>query len=409
MNTSRSALSKRDFRFFWFGQGASLFGDRLASIALALYVTLELEDPVGFGLIMACQVAALALVLLFGGVVADRLDRRRLIITTDLICFALHGVTAVLVVTGTASIANLLIIETVFGICEAFYRPAFSGLLPQTVDEDQIQSAWSFAGASESAALALGPAAATLLFFSAGPAWAFAGDSVTFLASAVSLLFVSPRRRSSEQPRSESMLNSIRTGWGEVVRRRWVWVTISSWSLLLMLSLAPWFVLGPVVGEDLYGSGSVYGIHEACFGAGMVIGSLVGGRIRPLRPLRTGLLLMSVWPAQFIAFGLGAPLATVFASAVAAGIALGVWVVLWESSLARWIPPDRLSRVSSWDWMGSTVLMPIGFVLAGPLATVVDPANLIVAAGAIGGACIGIAAMPGETRRLSGDPSGVRR
>ena len=400
MRSSESALTERNFLLFWFGQGASLIGDRLASVALALYVTLELKDPVGFGLIMACQVAALALVLLFGGVIADRLDRRRLIIATDLVCFALHAITAVLIATGSASILNLLVIETVFGICEAFYRPAFSGLLPQTVSEDQIQSAWGFASASESAALALGPALATLLFFSAGPSWAFAGDSVTFLASAISLVFVVPRTRDLGPRLKESMIQSIRTGWSEVIARRWVWVTILSWSLLLMLSLAPWFVLGPIVGEELYGSGSVYGIHEACFGSGMVVGALIGGRVKPRKPLRAGLVMMTVWPFQFILFGAGAPLAAVYTAAVLAGVSLGVWAVLWESSLARWIPADRLSRVSSWDWMGSTVLMPIGFVLAGPIATVINPATLIIAAGLIGAACIGIAALPQETRML---------
>ena len=120
-----SALQSRNFRFFWLGQSLSLSGDRLASIALALYVTLELKDPVGLGVILGAQVAALAAVLLFGGVLADRLDRRHLIIATDIACFALHGVTAWLIVTGKANIVNLLFIEVGFGIGEGIYRPAF--------------------------------------------------------------------------------------------------------------------------------------------------------------------------------------------------------------------------------------------------------------------------------------------
>ena len=403
----RSALQSRNFRFFWLGQSLSLSGDRLASIALALYVTLELKDPVGLGLILGAQVAALAAVLLFGGVLADRFDRRHMIIATDLLCFVLHAITAWLILTGKANVLNLLIIEVGFGIGEGIYRPAFSGLLPQTVNEDLIHSAWGFAGASESASLAIGPALATALFFGAGPAWAFGIDALTFLVSAISLSFVVPRVRGVVADSSEPMFRAIRTGWAEVKARKWVWVTIASWSLLLMLSLAPWFVLGPIVAKQLYGSGTIYGLHETVFGIGMISGALLGTRLRPERPLRAALLMMIPWPLQFIFFGLGVPIAVLLPAALAAGAGLGVYQVFWESALAHWIPPETLSRVSSWDWMGSTVLMPLGFVLAGPLATVIDPATLIVIGGVIGGCCIALASLPTETRQLRRAPDSV--
>lgn len=401
---ARSALGSSNFRRFWLGQSLSLTGDRLASIALALYVTLELKDPVGLGLILGAQVAALAGTLLFGGVLADRLDRRHLIIATDLVCFALHAITAWLILTGRANILNLLLIEVVFGVGEAIYRPAFSGLLPQTVDEDLIQSAWGFAGASESASLAIGPALATALFFGAGPAWAFGMDALTFLVSAGSLSRVVPRARGSVAAAGEPMLQAIRSGWGEVKSRTWVWVTISAWSLLLMLSLAPWFVLGPMVAKELYGSGAIYGLHETTFGIGMMSGALLGTRLNPDRPLRAALMMMTPWPLQFIFFGFGLPVVLLLPAALAAGVGLGVYQVFWESALAHWIPPEKLSRVSSWDWMGSTVLMPLGFVVAGPLATVVDPADIIVTGGFIGAGCIMLAAVPKATRELRARP-----
>ena len=403
--TPRSALSQRNFRFFWAGQALSLSGDRMAAIALALYVTLELHNPTGLGLILGAQVAGLAVFLLFGGVWADRFDRRRLIIATDLICSALHGVTAYLIATRQATIWNLLLIELAFGVGEAIYRPAFSGLLPQTVDEDQIKSAWSFASASESGAIALGPAVATGLVFGIGASWAFAIDSLTFLASAVSLFFVHPRARGFAAEAGESMMKSIRTGWGEVRARKWVYVTISAWSVMLMLSIAPWFVLAPAVAKDLYGTGAIYGFHEAFFGLGMVAGALLAGRLSPARPLRTALILMTPWPAQFVLFGLGAPVPVLYASAALAGVGMGVYGVLWESCLARWIPAERLSRVSSWDWLGSTVLMPIGFILAGPVAGIVPARDVIIAAGLIGGACIAVAASPSQTRNLGAGPA----
>ncbi len=402
-----SALADRSFRFFWFGQTLSMVGDRLAGVALALYVSLELKDLTGLGLILGVQVATLAGFLLIGGVWADRFDRRRLIIVTNLVCFVLHLLTAFLIATGEAAIWNLVIIEAVFGLAEAIYRPAFSGLLPQTVEEDKIRSAWGFAGASESASLAFGPALATALYFGVGAEWAFVGDAFTFLLSAASLAFVIPRARGAGREKAERLLDSVRAGWREVRSRVWVWMTILAWSLLLMLSLAPWFVLGPTVARDIYGSGSVYGIHEVFFGVGMISGAIVAARVEFARPLRAGLIAMSPWPFQFILYGIGAPLPSVFGAALLAGAGVGVYSVLWESTLARLIPPEKLSRVSSWDWMGTTILMPIGYVMAGPLSSVIPARDLVIASGLIGGACILLAAAPQATRRLRSDEKPV--
>jgi MFS family permease len=399
-----SVLRHRNFRLFWIGETMSLLGDRIANIAIALYVALVLHDPVGLSLVLGTQVAFLALFLLIGGVWADRWPRRTVIIVSDLICFAVHATVAVLILNGSIEIWQLVISEAIFGVCEGAYRPAFAGLLPQTVPEEDIKPAWALAHGSEYAGIALGPVIATALVLGIGGGWAFLIDALTFLISAMFMLRVVARKRGERVSREPSTLASLKEGWSEVRSRVWVWATIASISVLLMVGLGPWFVLAPIVAKQTYGSGAVYGIHESCFGIGAMIGTLLAMRLHPARPLRLGFLLMLPWPLQFILFGTGASLWLVYPAAIIAGIGMGNWGVFWEATLANWIPPERLSRVSSWDWMGSTVLMPIGLIAAGPLSKVIPAQDLIIWGAVLAGISLAAGALPRQTRQLRSGP-----
>ena len=406
LGESWQALRSRNFRLFWIGQSFSFAGDRIATVAIVLYVTVDLHDVVGLGLVLAAQGAALAVFLLIGGVWADRVPRKRLIIATDLLCFALHGTLAFLIFKGNVAIWQLVLIEAGFGFAEAVYRPAFGGLLPQTVPEEGIQSATALAHASENASLAFGPLIATGLVLGAGAGWAFTFDAATFLISASTVAFVRPRRRGAEGSEDKpQFMTNLKQGWAEVASRKWVWATIMSFAGLLFLSTSPWFVLAPTASRENWGTASIYGFHEAFFGVGMVLGALGAARIRPERPMRAAYLLMSVWPSQFILFGLGAPLPLVFTAALASGIGLGAFGVYWETSLANWIPPEKLSRVTSWDWLGAVALWPVGLAIAGPVGKQVGATNMLVFAGAIGGVCIALGALPRETRTLRSKPA----
>jgi MFS family permease len=319
----------------------------------------------------------------------------------------LHGGLAILIFSGDVAIWQLVIIEAGFGLAEAVYRPAFAGLLPQTLPEEQIQSGWGLAHASENASMAFGPLIATGLVLGAGAGWAFAADAATFLVSAVTIALVRPRKRggSSVEAQKSSFVVNLRLGWGEVRRRVWVWASILSTAGLLFLSIAPWFVLAPSVSKANWGTTSYYGIHEAFFGVGTVLGALLAARFRPLRPLRAGYMLMAMWPAQFVLFGLGAPLPLVFSAAFLAGLGMGSFGVFWETCLANWIPPDRLSRVTSWDWLGSVALWPVGLAIAGPIGEALGPRDVVIFAGVAGGLCIALGAIPRQTRALRAGPA----
>jgi len=197
-----------------------------------------------------------------------------------------------------------------------------------------------------------------------------------------------------------SFVRDLRHGWREVRSRAWVWATVLAFSLSLLLAFAPYSVLGPVVARERYGSTSIYGVVAAAFGAGTMLGSLVGVRWRPVRPMLIGCLYTMLWPASLGLFALGVPLALVLPASVAAGAGLGLFMVWWETALAERIPPAALSRVSSYDWMGSLALMPLGYVLAGPAADAFGAVNVLVAGSALALLAQLLALAPRETRAL---------
>ncbi len=190
----RALLRHRNFRLLFLGQGLSTIGDRIVFVALALYVT-DIGTPTDVGLVLACHAVPLVGFLLIGGVWADRLPRHLVVVTTDLIRFGLHALLAVLIFSGTVEIWHIAVIEAAFGTAEAFYRPAYTGLVPQTVPEEEIQPAKAAFGTLETVAEFLGPALATLLVLGIGPGFAFAIDAATFLVSAAFLVRLRPRAR----------------------------------------------------------------------------------------------------------------------------------------------------------------------------------------------------------------------
>jgi MFS family permease len=396
-------LRSKDFRYLFLGQAASFTGDQVVVVALGLFVTQLTGSASDLGLVLGAHAVPLVVLLLFGGVWADRLPRHRIMIATDLTRAGLHALLAVLIFTGAVRVWHLVVIEALFGAAEAFFRPAYTGLIPQTVPEELIQDANGLTQAVDNVALLLGPALATALVVGLGAGEAFAFDALTFVLSAMLLLRVHPRGRGESQP-ATSVPQELRAGWREVRSRSWVWVTIVVFAGALFCTLAPWLVLGPILARDLYGGASLYGVLSTLVGVGALCGAIAGTRWRPRKPLRAGLILILAWPVLDIVFALHASLWIVVPTAVAMGVGWALLGVYWETALARYIPPAALSRVSAYDWMGSLVLLPVGYVVAGPLADVLGARTVLGVGGAIGFVLLVLALVPRETRELGGGP-----
>ena len=394
-----SALRSRDFRILWLSQTASILGDGLVVVAIGLFVTRLTGDPTDVGVVLASYVLPLVLLLLIGGVVADRLPRQAVMVASDFARAGLHGTLAVLIATGWVRIWHMVVIGLLFGTSQAFFQPAYTGLVPQTVPEREIQSAQALGGVSRELAAFVSPAIATALVLSVGGAAAFGLDAATFLVSAVALTRVRPRARGDSQVR-DSMVAELREGWATVRERGWVWGTIAAFSTALVVALAPFFVLGPAVSREVYGGEAVFGITNAAWGVGTVTGSIAGGRWRPRRPMRTGMLVSLVWPGQIALFAIGPPLPVLYPSTVVAGVGIGLFGVWWETALATRIPPHLLSRVSAWDWMGSLALLPVGYLLAGPVAAALGAVPVLAGGGILGMVAMALGLLPASTRSL---------
>ena len=393
------ALRHRAFLWLWLGQSISTVGDRIVTVTLALFVTEETGSPTALGLVLAAYTGSLVVFLLLGGVWADRLPRQRLMIATDVVRFACHALLAALILLGVVEIWAVVAIEVVFGAAEGFFRPAYGGVIPQTVPEELIQDAQALSTGSANVAEFVGPALAVGLVAAVGAGWAFAVDAATFLVSAGLLLLVRPRARGARAERRHA-LGDLLAGFGEVRSRSWVWVTIVVFSLSLLVGFAPFIVLGPSIARDAYGSVQAFGTLYAAFGAGTMAGALVGLRLRPRRPMVAAFLACTPWPLAFFVFALGLPLAAVMGVAVLAGVGIALFDVWWTTALAERIPPQALGRVTSYDWMGSLALAPIGYLLAGPLAAALGAGPVLAVGAVLTLGLFSLGLVPRQTRAL---------
>ncbi|MDE3130256.1 MAG: MFS transporter, partial [Acidobacteriota bacterium] len=224
-------LRHRDFRLLFWGQSASNFGGNAVVVAMAIYVTRTTGSATDLGLILAAQTVPFVVLLLFGGVWADRLPRHRVMIASDLFRAAIHGLLAALILAGAARVWEIAAIEAGFGVAWAFFQPAETGLLPQTVPEGEIQAARALMEGSWNVSLVLGPAVATVLVLTVGAGEAFLADALSFVISALTLAPIRPRPRGGEAAASrETVFHELRVGFREVAARPWVWVTITAFS-----------------------------------------------------------------------------------------------------------------------------------------------------------------------------------
>jgi MFS family permease len=182
--------------------------------------------------------------------------------------------------------------------------------------------------------------------------------------------------------------------------RAWIWATLVAFSVINLTGLAPLFVLGPIVARERYGHTAIYGVVIAVLGIGTIAGSLAGINWRPRHPMRMATLAIMLWPPSIVLFGAGVTLWLVLPAAALAGFGLALFDVWWLTALAERVPPDKLSRVTSYDWVVSNGLLPLGLIIAGPLASALGAVAVLIAGTTLAGLAIGAALLSRDTWRL---------
>jgi MFS family permease len=374
------ALSDRDFRLYFVGQMTSAVGTGMTMVALSFAVLATHAGASALGSVLAAETVPLAVFLLAGGVVADRLGRRRVMLGADALRGAAQAGLGAWVLLGPPPLWGFLVLAALVGTGTAFFTPAIAGMIPSVVREEHLSQANALNGLTFSIGTMVGPAIAGVIVAAASPGWAVIADAASYAVSVATLAML--RSSGGEMPARTGFFHQLRVGWREFWSRTWLWVIVVQWSVGNMLVFAPFFVLGAVIAKRSLGGATAWGTILAFQGVGAIAGGLVMLRVRPGRPLLVAVLsgVLVTWP--LLALGLGAPLALIAAGAGASGIQLAVFAVLWDTTIQREVPPESRSRVSAYDWFGSLVFLPAGYAIAGPISGAIGIRTTFVAAGA---------------------------
>ena len=364
MRESFGALREREFRLLFTGQLISLLGDAFTSVALA-FAVLSIGSASDLGYVFAARSVPLVAFLLVGGVFADRLPRRLVMLTADVVRFGTQGATAALILTHHAQVWELAALQALAGTATAFFNPASTGLTPMTVSAERLQQANALRGLSMSVAGLVGLGIGGLIVSVAGPGWALAVDAASYAVSAWFLAQLRLPAHISLPP--QSFLADLHDGWREFVARTWVWLIVVGASFGNMFT-AIFGVLAAVVAKEHLGG--AFAFTEILLG--LSVGSLVGGflslRVHFKRPLYIGSALTAFLGVPTALLAVHAPALVVACGTFLAGTGNMVFNSLWETALQRHIAPAALSRVSAYDWFGSLAFQPVGLAIAGPLA-----------------------------------------
>jgi MFS family permease len=361
-----AVLRHRDVRIFLSARFVSLLGSSIAPIAL-VFAVLDISDTASaVGIVLAARSIPNVVFLLIGGVISDRLPRNLVLIVANTVSGLSQALAAVLVFSGHAHVWQLAAIEAVNGIASAFVMPALTGILPSIVDRAELPQANAVSGFARSIALIGGGAVAGVIVGFTSPGLGLAVDAVTFLLAAVLLTRLTLPRVARA---TTSVLHDLRVGWTEFVSRQWVWVIVVSFLVLNMIFVACWITLGPVIADETFGRAG-WGVVSACFGAGLVAGGVMMIRLKPRYPLRVGMFGTLLTATAFVCLVVAPYTVAVAAVAFLVGIGFEMFGIGWETALGQHVPLDKLSRVSSYDMLGSFLATPVGQLAVGYAAGV---------------------------------------
>ena len=375
---SLAPLRQHRFRVFFAGRTVSLLGTAMTPVALAFGV-LQISDSAGdLGLVLAAQSIPMATFMLVGGVVADRFSRSRVLVVSHLGAALTQGAVAALLISGRAELWMLIVLEAMHGSVTAFTFPALQGVVPQVVRRESLQQANAMLAFARNAAYVVGPSAAGLLVVTVGPGWAIGADALSYAVAAA--LLSGLRLPAADRVERTSMLHDLRVGWSEFVGRTWVWVIVAAFGVLNAIHAGIWFTLGPPIAKRTIGEGA-WGVVLSAEAVGFVVMSIILLRVTLRFPVRAGMIGITALALPMLVLGLRPETVPLVATAFVAGAGTEVFGIGWQTALQEHIPGEVLSRVSSYDALGSFVAIPVGQLLAGPLAEWFGARNVTVVGG----------------------------
>ncbi|MFD9029650.1 MFS transporter [Streptomyces sp. NPDC059567] len=398
---ARPPLWDRRFTLYFTARAVSLLGDAMMPVAAALAVG-PLYGISGVGFVLGIWTGTFVLLVLFGGVFADRFGARRMMVGADLVRVLTQGGLAAAFFAGSPPFWLLATMAALAGAAVAMFLPGVNGMVPLVAREPQRANATL--KVADAFAHLLGPALAGLLIALTSAGTVYAIDAGTFLLSALCLALIrlAPAATATDAPvgadsparTGSSLRRDLRQGWQEFRARTWMWAVILIWVVYGVLLFGPLVPLSStLIGARL--GPNAYGLVVSSLGVGTVLGGLLALRLRPARPLAAGAVAMVLYTVLPLCVALGADLPVLLACHALGGGALAFWSVMWATSVQTHTPPAVLNRVTAYELAGSVSGIALGQILAGPATALTSPGRLLlVSAGTCLAGCVALFAIP---------------
>jgi MFS family permease len=406
---TKEVLAHKYVKRLFLARFISNFGNGMGPIALAFGI---LALPNGsanmLGLVLGTTTVVFLIMAPFGGVIADKYGRARMVGLTDMAAGLVLLIQVAYFATGDVPLAVLLITNGFFGLMWGIFWPAFSGLMPAVLPEAGLQKGNALNAFMTNAGVILGAAAAGLLIDIFGVAFTLAIDAASFFISGLMIFtfrHLTPRAKHTEN----TMLDDLLHGWKVFLSFRWIVIIVGAFSFIVMCWAAAENVLGPLIALEHFNGPKSWSFVITAESAGLIVGSIIAIKVKPKYPLR--FLMLSSFTITFYIWSLAKPqsLLMIAFGAFLFGITLDLWGTLWSTALQRKVPRDSLSRVSSFDAMGSMMFRPIGLAIAAPLSTLLGIENFLQILAAITVVAIIVPLLDPQVRNMSYEDMSVNR
>lgn len=385
-------LRHRDFALLWSGLSVSLLGDGIYRVAIAWQVYELSSSPTALSVVGVAWTLPTVLLLLAGGVLSDRADRRLLLVGADVLRALAVGAIAALSLTAALQLWTLLLLVAVYGVGEALFHPAATAMTPALVPRDQLVQANALEHLVRPFALQFaGPALGGALVATAGAGTGFAIDAGSFAVSGACVLAMRPLAPPPPEEAgttARSALAELREGLGFVRRTPWLWATLCAASLSIFAFYGPLQVLLPFrLKNDLGLGAGTFGAVLAAGGVGAIAAALALGQWGlPRRFITWMYLAWTVGSLELVLFAVAEAPAVLMAVALAGGALATLGNVIWGTLLGVRVPGELLGRVSSVDWQVSIALVPVSYAVAGPIGEALGTSATLIGAGVLGAA-----------------------
>ena len=379
--SAMSPLRERAFRWYFLSRSVNLAGTTMAPIALA-FAVLDADDrTTSLGIVLAAYTVPLVAFLLLGGVLADRWGRQVVIQGSNVLAGLVRGGLALLVLSGHAELWSLAVLAAVNGVVAAPALPAMNGIVPQLVPREQLQQANALLSLTRATLMVVGPSVAAALVVGVGPGWALLIDAVTWLLAAVLLLPVSLPRAAAA--RTTSMVGELREGWHFFRSTTWLWLVVGACGLLNALAEGGLTALGPGRAESTTIGAGGWGLAMSAQALGALVTSIALMRWRLERPLVMALSAGALFGLPMIVLGVWPSTLPLVVAGVLSGVGAQTFSLGWHLAVQENVPDQMLSRVYSYDQLGSFATIPIGQLALGPLASVYGIGEVLTVAGCL--------------------------